>query len=450
MTRAACLLTGIVAAGLLLAPLPCLAQEQTRISYEGTEAFRNLLHIFYHCEPLKDIADLNTVPRDTVLIVFGDTRVLDKVRKVTSGLDKFRKRGGAVLIASEFDDQGRLFELGLQINGQPLKQTERLAYRGLPDYPLITDMAADHPLFTGLHKGIATHLPGQLLQRFRGNQLPILANLSEVGGWSWPFLAAGGLGGKGTGRAVVLADRSVFTNDLIIRHDNDNFLFTRNTLSWLTEDGRRKRVLLLDNGEVQDRFNVPLATLPPSRIPTEILNQMVRGLEEENRFNQILLEQADLSAYLRAALWGVTFLLVFWGLRRLFQARHQLEIQAPLLARKVALALAAPSVTVQRRSYLRRSDNVWEAARELARACFEIEAVPGIGTAHPPAFEVQGNWHQRWRLGRLVRRLWDLAYGPAPVPVSLRQLAQVQAQAEQVRAALETGRVTFSVQEQDR
>jgi hypothetical protein len=445
MTRVICFFAAV---GLLHFPAPSFAQpSRSRIRYEGTEAFRNILHIVFGCAPLQDVADLNAEPRQTVLIVFGNTGVLDRVKEATGGLSEFRKRGGAILIASEEDDKGRLASLGYGINNWPLKQAENRAYRRLPECPVARPKDSRHPLFVGLTKGIATHLPGSL-RYYDKSDLKIYLSFSSITNRPpeaedfivglLPFLAAGGEGGQGTGRAVILADRSVFTNVLMIRMDNDNFAFAVNTLRWLTEDGRRKRVLFLDDGEIQRRFDVPLATLPPTRIPTEIINRVVCGLEEENRLNQMFLEQRNFSSYLRAALWGATLLLLFVGLRRLLQGRYRLEAGAPLLAREATLALEAPAVFVQRRRQLVRSDNVWEAARDLARACFEAPAV--TATARPPVFVVRsGNWRQRWRLGRMVRRLWELAYGPVPFPVSLRRLGRIQAEAAEVQAALEAG-----------
>jgi hypothetical protein len=86
---------------------------------------------------------------------------------------------------------------------------------------------------------------------------------------------------------------------------------------------------------------------------------------------------------------------------------------------------------------------LWETARDLARECFESHDVPGAGAAEPPSFTVKGSRWQARQLTRQIHLLWELAYGPTPVRVSPRRLAQLQAEAEQVSAALGAGVLTF-------
>jgi hypothetical protein len=425
---------------------------------KGTHVFRNLLGLS-RCQPVETLAELGEVdPHEALLIVLGDTAVLGTAdfRQATGGLADFRRRGGAVLIATDRKDGNRLTGLKVGVPGWVLVQAKDVAYRSRPDFPLVTSFRErEHPLLAGLRDGIATNLPSYLDLSFRGNDLEILASLTAVrpalgAAVLWlddldpPFLAAGEGGGDGQGRVVVLASPRVFWNDLMFQPDNDNFLFAANCVRWLTEGGRRRRVLFLDDGRVQTRFDVPMqkgALLPG--IPVEVLNNVLHGLEKENRFNQLLLEVAGAPAYFRWLLLWLTALLLLWGLRRLFLARHFLEVRLPLVARKAALALAAPGVAVQRREGLLRGGNLWEAARDLARECFEAHAVPGAGSPRPPAFVVRGGWGQRRRLARLLRRLWDVAYGPVPRPVAPPELARLRDDAGRMRTALGEGLLTF-------
>jgi hypothetical protein len=426
----------------LLAPARLWGQERPPDLDLGSHVFRQVLSMS-RCTALHEVADLEEDPRHTLLVVFGDVQILDQLQ---GGLAQFRRSGGAVLIATDRADRGRLGPLGVQVVGLPLQQAGRRAYRGNEKCPLVTD--ADrlrHPLFTGLRLGVATNRPSYLHWVSRQTDLRTLANITDVKdppmpwfeGAAWPVLAAGG--DEENGRVVVMAGHGVFQNALLLASDNDNFAFALNCVRWLTE-GDRRRVLFVEEGHIQTSFPSPLALPLPS---TRVLDRMLRALEEENVFNRLLLDVADKSDYVRAIVLLVTLLVVFWGLRRLFLARHHLETRIPLLARKVAQTLAAPAAAVQRREALLRGGNLWEAARDLARECFQAHAVPGAGAPQPPTFTVPGGWRQRRRLGRLLRRLWGLAYGPAPTPVSGRRLTRVVADAAALDAALAEGRVRF-------
>jgi hypothetical protein len=81
----------------------------------GTHLFQNFLHGIAGLEPLKSIDDLKTKkPEETVLVVFGDLSCLARMQP---GLKDFVANGGAVLLASDQPDQGRLAPCRLQITG---------------------------------------------------------------------------------------------------------------------------------------------------------------------------------------------------------------------------------------------------------------------------------------------------------------------------------------------
>jgi hypothetical protein len=444
----------LIAGCLLFASGPAYSQgRRSTVPWEGSEFFRNLLHSFpYRCEPLQEIAELAQVdPDQTVVIVLGDNRVLDAIREQTGGLAKFHERGGALLIASDRADEHRLEELHVQIVGQIVQQAAAEAYRQEPRCPFITDFRAEkHPLFEGIRDGIATNLPSYL-KLGRACTLEPLAELSgqiSIPGQPWPvvlplpYLIGTGAAAANKGRIMVLAGHGVFQNQMMV--NQDNFLFTLNTVRWLTEGGRRKKVLFVEEGKVQTSFEVPLAKLPLPPLPrAEILNKLLHGLEEENQFNGLLMNNE--SRLRQGILLGCTLLLLLYGFRRVLRARHRLEPQLPLVWRHAALALAAPPVHVLRRQALLQAGNLWELARDLVRGCLEAHDVPGRGQARPPPFAVNGGWWQRWRLGRLVSRLWDLAYGPPLSTVSPRGIRRVQEEIAVLTMALEAGIVVFDI-----
>src|SRR5436305_7282388 len=78
--------------------LPSLASAQSaRIPFEqGDHAFRLVLNLFKF-EPLSDIDQLDKHADHSILIVFGDTQILDNTDKLKNFLDQ----GGAVLVATD-------------------------------------------------------------------------------------------------------------------------------------------------------------------------------------------------------------------------------------------------------------------------------------------------------------------------------------------------------------
>ena len=91
-----------------------------------------------------------------------------------------------------------------------------------------------------------------------------------------------------------MADHSVFINVMLWQTDNQNLDFASNCVEWLTEKGRRKEVYFFDEGIPQQTFDLPLKEMPaPSLPPPESLvaafDQVLAGLERENRFNELIL-----------------------------------------------------------------------------------------------------------------------------------------------------------------
>src|SRR5207249_3211903 len=126
-------------------------------------------------------------------------------------------------------------------------------------------------LFAGLER-VATIWPGYVrLLENRPEEIQVLAGLPRDAGigtartrFRPPVFAAGGT--YGAGRILVLADQSVFSNGLLWQRQGeaqtDNFQFTHNCAAWLTP-GKAKKVLFVDDGVVQNRFDIPLKEVPP-------------------------------------------------------------------------------------------------------------------------------------------------------------------------------------------
>src|SRR4051812_31472932 len=96
MIRRRLLLLFLWAGLVLLEAGPAPAQAPKPFS-EDDHAFRYMLFGF-HLPPLKSVTALQEEPEHAVLIVCGDTDVLNDV---PGGLQQFIERGGSVLIATD-------------------------------------------------------------------------------------------------------------------------------------------------------------------------------------------------------------------------------------------------------------------------------------------------------------------------------------------------------------
>jgi hypothetical protein len=312
---------------------------------------------------------------------------------------------------------------------------------------------------------VATNRPSRLRRLNQGRtHLPILATFPQecrldTDPWRRPpeRLAFAAGGAWGDGRVLVLADHSVFINEMVCQRDNDNLDFASACLDWLTEregGGRRHRVLFIEDQAVQTKFDMPMRDVPIPFPPLEVIvgaaNRGLRGLEEEDVFNRMLDSQVQRFTPLQL-LQGfavvLTTALALYCLLRFGAARQHVEPGTPLLETVLSQSAPAGSVSEQRRQELRQQDNFWEPARSLARQWFETAAgAVASGADRPgPAFTVggRGGWWRRRVLARRVRRLWRLAQGGPPRRFSQRRLLRLQADLRELDAALDDGTLRF-------
>ncbi|HZV06335.1 MAG TPA: DUF4350 domain-containing protein [Gemmataceae bacterium] len=291
------------------------------------------------------------------------------------------------------------------------------------------------------------------------------------------LFAVGGTVGKG--RVLVLADHSIFINRMMLPREIHNMEFAANCLHWLRGGvstpmeaakaalkkdpdalqqliGQRKYVLFWDDGKVHRDFNVPLkkVSLPP-KLPPEpaivaAIDKTIAKLEDENYFNEELLAGLDdLAGGRQRLLVSVVYLLtlaafLFLVYRFLWRARHRLETAAPLLADAVGQHEPRATLLDQRRRALLRLGNVWEMGHCLARECFESAGVALTGASPPRVTMTQGSWRQRWRIRRRVARLWRLARGTTPVPLSPAALHHQVRELEELKTALANGTIRLT------
>lgn len=456
------LLTVCVAAMLALLVLfirTGTAQQPSQEFLKGTHAFRFVLHDL-HFEPLHDIPDLSQQPSRNILIVLGDTSALDNAPG--EEIHKFVEDGGALLVATDHrvsqTRRDRLTwagQFGIEVVEQPVFGPELVCYQGLKECPLVQPLG-DSELFAFLQHPVATNLPGFLRVRGSPNgfrlteyaRLPLGCRAQHGDVWDDTRLtfAAGRTWGKG--RVLVLADHSVFINNMMLQSDTGNVDFTYNCLRWLRsgQAERRSRALLIEDGQIVHKFEVPVRIPPPSlpeiEDPVALADKLIAGLEDEDMHNRVLLDLIGHDQLLKWLAIAGTIALAFIGMLRVGRARHRHEATAPLLAPTMQRMAPVRVGLAERYRALLAEGNLWEPARALARDFFEM----ALGTpdpAKPPAFQANESWLTRRALQKQVLLLWHLAHGP-PVRFTPTEFTRIAAQVDEMRAALADGTLRFA------
>jgi hypothetical protein len=445
-------LAALIVAATLAVPAPAQAPQQQPVAVR-TDALRWLLGDHLKFEPVSAPLLLTENPKETVLIVLGDLKWLQT--KMPGSVTSFVEQGGALLAASD-KPTGEATQDLMNLAGVWITPSHVVCgkkdscYQNQPDMPFVVSSAAKLPdgtanPFDGLKK-VATNIPSALI---KNGPLPtgteVLAifprfsdydsEVSEKNKFNLKVLTFAVGGQRGEGRFLVLADHSVFINEMMLAKDTDNIFFTRRCLAWLGSDGQRKRAMLVEDGYIYPNFNVALRKLPPIP-PLKILEQMFLHRDELVEESQRRFAQAEqdgrvdagimnalgakdqegtgrLSRYLWWGIGGCLAGLVFYRLRN--EGRHLPETGLPRLGAAVAGQRPAAPLFEQRQRAQVAAGNLWEAARGLARQ----RLGPLAGSEGPPAASLVagGGWRRRRAARTRLRRLWEIAYGSVPVAV---------------------------------
>jgi hypothetical protein len=458
-------------AWLLAATATGAAQQPSKEFLQGTEAFRYILHDL-RFEPLNQPQQLREDPANSLLVVFGDTAPLDFLQipeALAMPVSKFVESGGALLVATDrahvplfkgFDSWTD--EFGVEVVEQPVLGRPHNCYQSLRECPFVIPVeGSDPPLFEQLKHGVATNRSGFLritrsavgsmlspLARFpRGCDSERAESIMERAGYL-PF-AAGRKWGKG--RIVVLADHSIFINNMMLQHDTGNVEFTYNCLLWLRSGGNdpRDHVLFYDNGQIITNFNVPVR-IPPLRLPeiedpVALADEFITGLEDEDMHNRMLLTAISHDRLLKYVAIALTVVLALVGLTRLVRSRHRTDVAAPLLAPTLAKLAPVGAGLAPRHRALLAEGNLWEPTRALARDFFEtaLQTHEPPKGPDPPPFQASEGWLSRRALHKQIASLWRLAYAAWPRRVPPAEFARLAAQVDELKAALADGTLRF-------
>jgi hypothetical protein len=261
-------------------------------------------------------------------------------------------------------------------------------------------------------------------------------------------------GSLGRGKVLVLADHSIFINQMMLPIDNGNLQFAYNALKWLRGDSepRRTKVLFVEDGTIHSDLNVPLKEgqeLPPGadRVIVAAIDDALARMEERNAFNNAFNEWLDShtvggrSQLLRRFLEVLTLALLVYAVYRLgVRARYRLDIAVPLLAHEVNRHRPAASLVEQRYRAVQKGGNLYETAHGVARQWLASLPLTATGPT-VPHLAVQGGWWRRLAVRRRFGRLWRLAHGTSPTRVTPRGLRRLLRELDEMKAALANGTI---------
>src|ERR1051326_1035977 len=379
----------------------------------GTQAFRNIIYGIQKdkMKVLKSAKDLRDgTPKETLIIIYGDTpsRVLDRLDRSlgSGGLGGFVAEGGALLVASDEHSEAFQDDFGVTINGA-LLHNDKVFYRTSampivqPVEPVLPDASPEVPIFPGLDN-IATNRPTIItfddrppLRRLA--KLPKETKKDEDGQEVLKLTFAVGGKWKSGGRALFLADHSLFINGMLLQDDNDNAVFAQRSLEWLMEskDGPRNRLLYLENGVAVTDLNVPLE--PGFRLDEQAIDEFVAGLngliaeqEQQDSLNRLMQRVAPRTWVAIVFIVGSVVLLLVL-VQRLSARRYRHPGGVDLLT--VASLRHGPSRVPQRdrATEMVREGNFSDAARGVVRQFFQEQSGTDLSSTHgPPTVRSRG------------------------------------------------------------
>lgn len=414
----------------------------------------NLFQLLLEQKGLRTTTDFNAVlsddPSKAVIVLVGD---LDWAKTADwRRLFSFVKRGGALLLATDRDVNVQ----GIcHIKAGPVQVSERDAYQGFRDCPVIQVRLARHPLTRGVTQ-IVGNRTGWISTTWHAlGPSRTIATLPRFRRGSQAYARGGFIEAIETerpdtgGRLLVAADHSLFVNGMLL-HGN-NAMFAINTVDWLCDQPDRQRLYFNISGQAS-RSGIPIPPVPPDSIPPEAIpdsledippfsvedlieappeslitfgNSLLNGLQEENVFNQLLAHSAaelPKDEYNQQLYVTVAAMACFWLIRKLVRRGSQFEASVVRSTDATAESLA---------SEMADSSDLRRPLRELAQELFR----------QVTDSDNQDDW-KLWPRTIGVsgfRRIEEIATGVDQRPISRNQFRKLARTIEHVRRMSEKG-----------
>ncbi len=496
----------LLVAGLLTATAPAAGQPPggpRPVPATGTEFFRGLFRYHKIAPVAPSEIDSRANLRDTIVVVIGSPwpGTWNPQRYAQRAL----RDGGAVLIAVE--DQGSLKlyfpqPSVIDVTGEVVaskRPTADTNYAGDRDCPFVVpspppfridfanrrvnwDDGPHWQLFAGLDR-VAVNRSGAIKAEKRNKYTEsVVARfppecVAYPGGRDLPADRAFALAGSGTGddtfRCLVLADPSVFSNQMLRASipagppdrgqvPAENLLFADRVVQFLRGPNDRSRCLFIENGVPQTSFDdvniaalqSPSMPIPPPPDPlnpelqrklTDAVNRWIAGVQDRDAPNRIVAGDPDddrrfvRAVQFLAALAAVLTLIAL--VRRAWRGRHEPDVPpVPTDTGRVA-ASGPPGSLARRREEILHAGDYTEMVREYLRELFAARGmtapVPGRGSdLHDIVVRGPGGTTLR----EYLRILWGVAYGPRPRPVTYSRWKELEPMIDAVRRAADEGR----------
>ncbi len=501
MTSFRLIAVGLVLGGLLTAP--ALAQRpaprQLTVPAVGTEVFRGLLR-YHKIEPVRpeelgpgDYADL-------IVIVVGHVQAAAPWgTSPAPHTQQALRAGGAVLIATE--DRASLASFfpdrtDLRVTGERvLTHTPGRLYAGAPHCPFVAPRQPDEidkllwaggvstpdpewGLFLGLDQ-LATNVPGALqmttASRYTHSKLAGYPPGSQIDLFRRTELPADRLfavAGSGRGdrpfRSLVLADPSVFSNQMMApvqgMPPNHNLVFADRAVQWLRGPRESAKCLFIENGVARTDFDrvrfETLQPLPPLPIPpppdlldptlqrqvTDAINGKIADVQDRDVLDRRLAhDDPSLNRVVRFLAGAAAVVVLILLTRRAWRGRHDPDVP-PVPADTGRVTGTAPAGSVaRRREEILQSGDYGEMVREYLQELFASHGLP-VPVTKPvrrkPDVRVRGPGSTTLRED--LRILWEEAFGPRPQPVDYARWKELEPIIDDVRRAAAEGRWRFA------
>lgn len=489
-------------AGLLATPAPAQPPAGRRepipiLPAIGSEAFRGLFR-HHNVEPVLPGQLAEDDYANLIVVVLGHPRVggrdqIDPARYTSRAL----RNGGAVLIAVENQLSLRGFfpdQTDARITGELVICHDLMrAYAGFPNGPFavprqpgdidkllwqVSAPDAEWGLFLGINQ-LATNVPGTLVvaskSRYLRAQLagyPPTASVQFNGGGG-PlredrlFAAAGSGGADLPFRSLVLADPSVFSNQMMApppgMPPNQNVAFADRVVQWLRGPTERSKCLFIENGVPRTDFDVvryeALQGMPPLPVPplpdpldpelqrkvTDAANRWIARIQDNDSLHERI-AGSDRRFYrvmrFLAAVAAVGLLVLL--IRRAWRGRHEPDVPpVPTDTGRVA-GTAPPGSLARRREEILQAGDYGAVVREYLQELFASQGLPEAEVQPRKLPEVRVTGRGNTTLREHLRILWDVAFCPRPRPVSYTRWKELEPMIDAVRQAAAEDRWRFA------
>ncbi|MFO0822978.1 MAG: hypothetical protein U0792_07640 [Gemmataceae bacterium] len=424
-------------------------ENKVEIPADGTELFRAFLDRQGVKPVTREDVDRGRVrfTEDLIVIVLGDHSNwhLDPDPLVLARTAV--NRGGAAVVAADTECSYHFRQV--MVSFGRVQSPEHACLHGDVDCPFVVPITdggrqaePDTPtgrVFQKLTR-VATNTPSYLhVNRFMGESRFALAkfpngstaSVPRRAPWDVPDDALFAVGGDGPDldnetpyRFLMMADHSVFINEMLIEPGTQNLELTYRVIEFLQGPQKRKRCLFIENGQVIEKFDglrqafakpkpqMPMPNLWNSQEKlVDLGNKIVDEAQSRNLLNNMLNKLVRLPSLMRllvllATLYGMWFLM-----RRFFSSRKPTDIPpAPAVA---GVATGPPGVFDRRQKELIRRNNIYEPVRDMVRDYFSslgIETNPG---PKMPEVVITRAVRKPESLRLALKDFWKLAYGRA-------------------------------------